>query len=171
MQLRRTDVAGLSGLADHLTALDHLAALDVELAVVGVSRDEAVGMADQDQVAVTLELAARVGDRAVFGGPDRGAFGNGDVDAVVAAGLEALNDAAARGPAEFGRGSGVGRLAGDRRDPRSANVSGRGRIDGALLRRGLVGFEFGHRDLGGGRDGGPPRREPSTSSFRSWQTA
>ena len=120
--------------------MDLVAFFDEQLVTMCIGRDPAIRVLDQDQVAVTLELAARVGDRAVLGGPDRGAFGNRDVDAVVAAGLEALNDAAARGPAEFGRGSGVGLLAGDRRDPRSVNVSGRGRIDGALLRRGLGRF-------------------------------
>ena len=40
-------LAALAGLGDDLAALDRLAALDVELAVVGVGGDEAVGVADQ----------------------------------------------------------------------------------------------------------------------------
>src|SRR6202044_251898 len=47
VELRRVDVAGVAGLGDHLAALDLLAALDVELAVVAVSGDEAVGVLDE----------------------------------------------------------------------------------------------------------------------------
>ena len=101
MQLRRGDVAGLAGLGDHLAALDRVAALDVEFAVVGVGGDEAVGVADQHEIAVALERAAGIGDLAVFRRAHRGALGQRDVDAVVAAGLEALDDAAARRPAEL----------------------------------------------------------------------
>ena len=73
VELRRIDVAGVAGLGDHLPALDLFAALDVELAVVAVSGDEAVGMLDEDEVAVAFQPVARVDDDAALGRPNRGA--------------------------------------------------------------------------------------------------
>src|SRR4051812_11538773 len=68
MQLRRSDLAGLPGLGDDLAALDGLAALDQQLAGMGIGGDVAIGMPDQDQVAVTLQFVARISDDPVFGG-------------------------------------------------------------------------------------------------------
>ena len=85
MKLRRIDVAGVAGLGDHLPALDLLAPLHVEFAIVAVSRDEAVRMLDEDEVAVSLKAVARVDDGAALGRPNRRAGRDGDVDAVVAA--------------------------------------------------------------------------------------
>ena len=147
VQLRSVDVAALAGLGDDLAALDRVAALDVELAIVGVGGDEAIGMADQNQIAVAFQLAAGIGDDAVFRGPHRGALGNGNVDAVVVAGFEALNDAAARRPAEFrrsarrvglGRGLGLGRCRRGR-----AGMARRRRIDSRSLDGLRLGFGFG----------------------------
>ena len=101
MKLRRIDVARIAGLGDHLPALDRFAPFHIEFAIVAVSRDEAVRMLDEDEVAVAFKAVARVDDRAALGRPNRGSGRDRDVDAVVAAGLEALNDAAARRPAEF----------------------------------------------------------------------
>src|SRR5262245_32878677 len=67
VQLRRVDVAGLAGERDGLPALDLIAALDLDLAGMGVGGDEAVGMPHQDEVAVALELVARIGDHALLG--------------------------------------------------------------------------------------------------------
>src|SRR5271170_6922571 len=92
-QLRGGEVAGVAGFGDHLPALDLIAALDVEFAVVAVSADEAVGVLDEHEVAVAFEPVARVDDDPALGRPDRRASGHGDVDAVVAAGLEPLDDA------------------------------------------------------------------------------
>ena len=79
-----------------------LAALHAELAVMGVGRDVAVVVPDQDEVAVALHLAARIGDGAGLGGLHGRAFRDGDVDALVAAiGAEAGDDAAAGRPAEI----------------------------------------------------------------------
>ena len=100
VQLRRRDVAGLAGFGDDLAALDRIAALDVEFAIVGVSGDEAVGMADQHEIAIALELAAGIGDDAGLGGLDRGALGTAMLMPSLPP-LEALNDASARRPAEF----------------------------------------------------------------------
>ena len=71
VQLRARHVAGLAGLADHLTALDGLALLHVQFAGVRVGGDEAVRVAHQHEIAVTLQFAARVGNDTVFGGLDR----------------------------------------------------------------------------------------------------
>ena len=116
VKLRRIDVAGVAGLGDHLPALDLFAPLHVEFAIVAVSRDEAVRMLDEDEVAVSFKSVARVDDGAALGRPNRRAGRDRDVDAVVAACLEPLNDAAARGPAELRlRAGGVGLRAGQRR--------------------------------------------------------
>src|SRR6202042_841266 len=106
VQLRRIDVARIARLGDHLPALDRFAPLHIEFAVVAISRDEAVRMLDEYEVAVTFKSVARVDDRAALRRPNRGSGRDGNVDAVVAAGLEPLNDAAARRPAEFRLGSG-----------------------------------------------------------------
>src|SRR6516165_2188448 len=114
MELRRIHIAALSRFRDGLTPLHRFAALDFEIAIIRVSRHETVWMADQNQIAVALQFAAGIGDDTALRRLDRSAFGDGYVDAIIAAGLEALNDAAARGPAEFRIGAvrGSGRLAG-----------------------------------------------------------
>ncbi len=69
-------------------------------------------MADEDEIAVAFELAAGIGDDAVLGRLHRRAFRHRDVDAVIAAALEALNDSAPRRPAEFRVGIAAGAAAG-----------------------------------------------------------
>ena len=83
VQLRRRHVAGLPGLRDHLPALDGVAALDQDLAGMGVGGDVAVGVAHQHEIAVALELVAGIGDDAVLGRLDRRAFRHREIDAVV----------------------------------------------------------------------------------------
>src|ERR1700722_1901433 len=85
VKLRRIDVAGVAGFGDHLPALDLLAPLHVEFAIVAVSRDEAVRMLDENQVAVSFESVARIDDGAALSRPNRRTSRDGDVDAVVAA--------------------------------------------------------------------------------------
>src|SRR5208282_5013169 len=142
VELRRIDVAGVAGLGDHLPALDLIAALDVEFAVVAISRDEAIGMLDENEVAVTLEAVAGINDDAALRRPDRCAGRHGDVDAVVAASLEPLNDAPARRPAEFGLDAcGVGVGAGQRNFGRvraGLEVAGRRLVDRRVLLRRLA---------------------------------
>src|SRR5882724_5056483 len=65
MHLRRRDAAGLAGLGDDLAALHGVVALDHDLAGMRVGGDIAVGVPDQHQVAVGLELVAGIGDDAV----------------------------------------------------------------------------------------------------------
>ena len=96
-----------------------------------IGGDEAVAVAHQHQVAVALELVARIGDDAVLGRLDRRAFGHREVDAVVLQavrlGSEAGDDAAAHRPAEARQPAGrLRRL--DRRSPaRAPRASRRGR--------------------------------------------
>ena len=59
---------------DHLAAFHRLAALDQNIAGVSVGGDEAVRMAHQNQIAITLQLAAGIGHDAVFRGLDRSTF-------------------------------------------------------------------------------------------------
>src|SRR5579883_2713571 len=92
----------LARFCDHLSSLDRLATLDLDFACIRVSGDETVGMADEDQIAIAFELVACIGDDAALGRFDRGALGQGYVDPIIATGPEGLNDASARGPAEFG---------------------------------------------------------------------
>ena len=68
---------------------------------VGVGRDVAVGVADEDEVAVALDARADIDDGAVLGGADRGAFRRLDVDAGALAGREVDDDLAADRPAEL----------------------------------------------------------------------
>ena len=90
--------------ATDLAAPHLLAALDLQLAVVGIGRDPAVGVADQHEIAVALQLVAGIDDGAVLGRLHRAPFGHGKVDAVVALAVrllaEAGDDAAAHRPAE-----------------------------------------------------------------------
>ena len=91
-------------MGDGLAAAHRVAALHHDVAVVGVGRDPAVGVADEDEVAVAGEFVAGVDHGAGLGGLDRRAFRHREVDAVVALavrlGAEAGDDAAAHRPAE-----------------------------------------------------------------------
>src|SRR5262245_14830218 len=75
MQLGRVDIAGLAGFADDLSALDHLAALDQEFLGVSIGGDVTIRMANEHEVAITLELVAGVGHDAILGRFDRRALG------------------------------------------------------------------------------------------------
>src|SRR5262245_43815704 len=113
VQLRARHIAGGAGLADHLAALDGLALLHGELARMRIGGDEAVRVPHQHQVAVALELVARIGDDALLGGLDRRALRHRDIDAVVllavALRAEAGDHAALHGPAEARRSASAGR--------------------------------------------------------------
>src|SRR4051794_24741449 len=145
MELRVGDIAGRAGLADHLTALDGLALFHAELARMGIGGDVAVRMAPQTQIAVTLQLAARIGDHAILGGLDRGALRHRDVDAIVLAaallGAERITDAALHRPAEADRAVACAarwRALGERIGRRSCDARARGRLrQRDLLMRGL----------------------------------
>src|SRR5579872_791755 len=133
VKLRRGHIAALAGLGDDLAALDGLAALHIELAVVGVGAHETIRMTYQHQITVPFELAAGISDDAALRRFDGSAFRHGDVDAVIAAGFEALDDPAARRPSKF------------RRNASRVGFRARYRLRGGLLSmdaagRGLVGL-------------------------------
>src|ERR1700694_4656524 len=92
---------------DHLAAFHRLAALDQDIAGMGVGGDEAVGGAHQHQVAVALELAAGIGDDAVFGRFDRRALGHRQVDAVVLQAVRCRPEAGDSAVARFGPAAGA----------------------------------------------------------------
>src|ERR1700738_4951639 len=67
VQLRRSHFAGLTGFGDGLAALDGVAALHQQFTGMGIGGDVTVGMPNQNQVAIALELIARIGDDAILG--------------------------------------------------------------------------------------------------------
>ena len=104
MQLRRGYVAGLPRVRDHLPALDRVAALDHQLARMGVRRHEPVRVTDQHQVAVAFELIAGVSNHAIIGRFDWRAFWYRKIDPVILGTVwfaaESRNDPAANWPTE-----------------------------------------------------------------------
>ena len=62
VQLRRGDVAALAGFGDGLAARDLIAALDRNVAIMRIGGHEAIGMTDEHQIAISLELAAGISD-------------------------------------------------------------------------------------------------------------
>src|SRR5258708_39461085 len=83
MQLWRCHRTGCAGARDHLTTLYRIVAFDQNFAGVRVGRNETVGMADQDQVAVTAKLAAGIGDHAILRRAHRGSFWYRKIDSIV----------------------------------------------------------------------------------------
>ena len=67
---------------------------DQQCLIVGVDGREAAGVGDQQHVAVTLELAAGVGDDAGVCGHDQGALAGRDVEAVAACSIRLRAEAA-----------------------------------------------------------------------------
>ena len=67
MQLRRSDAARLARLGNDLAALDGFATLHQHFTGVGISGDVPVRVANQNEVAVALELVAGIVDDAVLG--------------------------------------------------------------------------------------------------------
>ena len=83
MELRRVHVPGAADGRDDLPLCNGVATLHDELFIVGVGGRPAVGMFDEEKIAETAQLIARVGDDAVVGGAHLGAKSGGNVDAVV----------------------------------------------------------------------------------------
>src|SRR5213080_2025818 len=83
MELWRSDLARLARLGNDLAALDGVAALHQHFTGMGIGGDVAVRVPNQNQVAVALELIARIGDDAVLGRLYRRAFRHRQVDAVI----------------------------------------------------------------------------------------
>src|SRR5271169_1967087 len=104
MQLRRSDLARLTGFGNDLTALDSVTALHQKLACMSIGGDVAVGVADENKVAVTLELIPGIGNDAVFRRLNGCTLRHRKIDAVIglAVGLGAIagDDFAANRPAE-----------------------------------------------------------------------
>src|SRR4029450_14004997 len=84
MDLRARYRPGLAGLRDDVAALHRVAALHEQILVMAVAGAPAAFMADEDEIAVTLELIAGIGDDAGFRRADIGSFRNGDIDAFIA---------------------------------------------------------------------------------------
>jgi hypothetical protein len=85
MELWLADPAGRADLGDHLAAIDRIALLDQQLVAMGVGRDPAAAVLDQDEIAITAQLVAGVSDDAAVDRGDRRAARGSDVDPVVMA--------------------------------------------------------------------------------------
>src|SRR4051812_48522815 len=71
VELRRRHLPGLTRLGNDLTALDGIAALHHQLTRMGICGDVAVGVPNQDEIAITFQLVAGIGNDAVFSRLDR----------------------------------------------------------------------------------------------------
>src|SRR6476620_1573861 len=104
VQLRGCHVAGLSGMCNHLSPLDRVAALDEQLARMRIGGHISIRVTDQNEITVALALVAGVGNDAVIGRLDGRPVGNGEIDTVILRAVrlaaETGNDAAASGPAK-----------------------------------------------------------------------
>src|SRR5882724_7111354 len=76
VELRRPHLAGLTRLGNDLAALDRLAALHQQFTRMSICGDITVGVPNQNQIAITLELISGIGDDAVLGGLHWCAFGH-----------------------------------------------------------------------------------------------
>src|SRR4051795_7237612 len=66
VELRRPHLARLTRLGNDLAALDGLAALHQQFTRMGICGDVTVGVPNQNQIAVTLEFVAGIGNDAVL---------------------------------------------------------------------------------------------------------
>ena len=80
MKLRAIDIARGSGKSDHLTFFHVVAATDTDALRMRIGGDVTVIVPDQDQIAITFEFVARVGDGSARGGVDRFAQSGRDVN-------------------------------------------------------------------------------------------
>src|SRR5882672_4825594 len=105
MQLRLGDVAGFTGRAYDLSTRHAIAALDVDPLGMRVSRDIAIVVLDQNEIAVTSQLVADIGDGAGVRGMYRRSELRGNIDAVIASSADGLakgrDDAAVHRPKKF----------------------------------------------------------------------
>src|ERR1700754_5287889 len=101
MELRAGDRTGHAGRADTVAAIDYVALVDVHVPEVGIGRDVAVGVADEDEVAVALDARPHIDNLAILGGADRRAFRRLDIDAGALGIGEVRDDASRDGPAEL----------------------------------------------------------------------
>src|SRR5262249_61097289 len=106
MHLRLVDRAGRASLGDDLTAAHLVTTLHEDLLVMRVGRHPVIGMADQNEIAVTLEFVAGIGDDAILSRHHRGSLRHGEVDAVLFAAVSlvaaARSDSPPHRPSEAG---------------------------------------------------------------------
>ena len=100
MKLRRSNRAALPRFGDCLSALHFIAALDLQLTIMCVGRHIAIGVTDQDQIAIAFELVAGKSNFAFFAGFNLGSLWNGNVDTVASI-SEVMNDMPAHRPTKI----------------------------------------------------------------------
>src|SRR5260370_26409902 len=83
MQLRLANPPGRANLGNLLALANGIAALDEQLLAMRIGGDPAIGMLDQDQIAVAAQLIAGICDSSGVDRGHRGAARRGDVDAVI----------------------------------------------------------------------------------------
>src|SRR5450759_1056460 len=92
VELRRPYLARLTRFGNDLAALDRVPALHQKLTRMGICSDVTVGVPNQNQIAITLELVSGIGHDAVFRRLHRRAFRHRQIDTVIrlAVGLGAV---------------------------------------------------------------------------------
>src|SRR5262245_26377932 len=83
MHLRLVDGSGPARLGDDLSATNLVVFLDKKLIGMSVGRHPAIGVPDENEIAVALQLVARVGDLASFSSANLRALRHRDVHAVI----------------------------------------------------------------------------------------
>src|SRR5207253_7733732 len=83
MELRLVDAAGRPDFRDCLPFVDRVALADEYLVAMRVSRDPAIRVLDQHEIAVAAQFVADISDDAALDGFDRGAARGRDVDPVI----------------------------------------------------------------------------------------
>jgi len=83
MQLRLADIAGRTDPRDYLAAGDLLAALDQNLIAMGVRRNPAIGVLDENEIAISSQLIAGIRDGACIDSLHRGTTRRRDIDSVI----------------------------------------------------------------------------------------
>ncbi len=87
MQLRTVHRARRPGAGDNLATLDLVAFSNHQLAVVRIGCDIAIGVADQDQLAIAIQLTAGIDNLPGSRCAHLGSVSNLDIDTVIAAAL------------------------------------------------------------------------------------
>jgi hypothetical protein len=83
VQLRLVDISGRSDPGYNLAAPDFFSALDENRIAMGISRDPAIGMLDENEIAIPPQLIPGIRDDAGVDGLHRRAARRGDVYTVV----------------------------------------------------------------------------------------
>src|SRR5436190_12622439 len=78
VQLRAGNGTGLAGLGNDIAALDNVATFHKQFLGMGIGRDPAAFMADEDEVAVTLQFVAGIGHDSAFSGAHARALRHGN---------------------------------------------------------------------------------------------